>query len=77
MDENKGIVVNFEDAKTGLKIPKSPQYRAYSRIIQVLKEENCTLVINAGLEQVGPNVYRLFAIPQIKEKSSANEPEGL
>lgn len=68
MGDDKGIVVNFEEAKEGLKIPKSPQYRAFQRIERVLKEENCTLVVNAGLEQIGPNVYRLFASPQIKEK---------
>lgn len=64
---DKQIVVNFEDAKRGLGIPKSPQYRAYTRIKRILEEEACVLVINSGLEQVAPNMYRLYASPEIKE----------
>jgi len=71
--DDKGIVVNFEEAKRGLKIPKSPQYSAFQRIQKILAEEDCVLVINAGLEQVGPNMYRLFAEPVIKEKSQVEE----
>ena len=70
---DKGIVVNFEEAKRGLKIPKSPQYSAFQRIQQVLDDEGCIMVINAGLEQIGPNTYRLFAEPQIREKSQVEE----
>jgi hypothetical protein len=70
---DKGIIVNFEEAKAGLQIPKSPQYRALQRIQRVLAEEKCVMVINAGLEQIGPNIYRLFASPQIKEMDQESD----
>ena len=61
------IVVNFEEAKRGLEIPKSPQFRALNRIQRILKEEKCVLVVEAGLEQVSPNMYRVSARPVIRE----------
>jgi hypothetical protein len=77
MSDTKGIVVNFEEAKRGLEIPKSPQYKAFTRIRQILDEENCILMINTGLEQVGPNVYRIYAEPTIKEKPEVQDNGGL
>jgi len=70
---SEGIVVSFEEAKAGLEIPKSPQYRAYSRVKQVLAEEDCDLIIVAGLEQIAPDVYKLFARPKFVYKGEKSE----
>ena len=71
MTEN--IVVNFEEAKRGLAIPKSPQYKAFTRIQKILDEEGCILVIDAGLEQIGPNVYKIYAHPKIEERQGGSD----
>ncbi|MHA2067935.1 MAG: hypothetical protein ACXABY_26540 [Candidatus Thorarchaeota archaeon] len=73
MSDNKGIVVDFEEAKQGLEIPKSPQYACFQEIQRVLEKHGCVLMIKAGLEQIGPNVYKLFANPQIREKAPGGQ----